>query len=167
MPGRTDNEIKNVWHTHLKKKLIRGHHDETSQCSKGHSLVKISKCESKTFENSNSSASEEIVSSPQQYSSEMSSVINPCSTDKHLVAKHEETGNSSEYFPQIDDSFWSEELSTNSPVKENVNERDAGETSLETKEIVEKGDSKENDESMDFWYNLFIGAGDMPDLPEF
>ncbi|XP_010531988.1 PREDICTED: myb-related protein Myb4 [Tarenaya hassleriana] len=41
LPGRTDNEIKNVWHTHLKKRLVQSsgpdlHADESaSSCSGG------------------------------------------------------------------------------------------------------------------------------------
>ncbi|KAG7590686.1 Myb domain [Arabidopsis suecica] len=38
LPGRTDNEIKNVWHTHLKKRLVQssGTADEpASPCSSG------------------------------------------------------------------------------------------------------------------------------------
>ncbi|CAH8356208.1 unnamed protein product [Eruca vesicaria subsp. sativa] len=31
LPGRTDNEIKNVWHTHLKKRLVQS--SKTSPCS--------------------------------------------------------------------------------------------------------------------------------------
>ncbi|XP_058092258.1 transcription factor MYB14-like [Magnolia sinica] len=39
LPGRTDNEIKNVWHTHLKKRLDR---NRASQAVK--QLVETSKC---------------------------------------------------------------------------------------------------------------------------
>ncbi|KAF5752390.1 hypothetical protein HS088_TW01G00299 [Tripterygium wilfordii] len=36
LPGRTDNEIKNVWHTHLKKRLLKQNH--TPQIIK-HSMI--------------------------------------------------------------------------------------------------------------------------------
>ncbi|CAN8233713.1 unnamed protein product [Cochlearia groenlandica] len=33
LPGRTDNEIKNVWHTHLKKRLVHNSDEPASPCS--------------------------------------------------------------------------------------------------------------------------------------
>ncbi|CAH8330198.1 unnamed protein product [Eruca vesicaria subsp. sativa] len=33
LPGRTDNEIKNVWHTHLKKRLVKNPAEPASPCS--------------------------------------------------------------------------------------------------------------------------------------
>ncbi|XP_057781422.1 transcription factor MYB4-like [Salvia miltiorrhiza] len=150
LPGRTDNEIKNVWHTHLKKKLK--HYDESSQDSKRESTIQISKCDNNdVMENINNNLA---TTSLQRCSSEVSSVTDS-SVEK--VAVKEELDYSSEYFPTIDESFWSEELSN----------EDVSETNefLPLVESVE--DSKVNGGGMDFWYNLFIRAGDMPDLPEF
>lgn len=151
LPGRTDNEIKNVWHTHLKKKLKD---NQSSQDSKRQSIVSISKCD-------NIDDNVDIVNtSPQRCSSEMSSVTD--SSLEKVGVKKEEVDYSSEYFPTIDESFWSEELP-----KEDVTEiNEDGHAKLPLMESVD--DSKVDDSSsMDFWYNLFIRAGDMPDLPEF
>lgn len=101
----------------------------------------------------------DVVTSPRQSSSEISSV-----TDTSMIVKNEEVDYSSEYFPQIDDSFWSEELP----------DKDADCLRMETHEedimefpLMESVDHSRNEDSMDFWYNLFIRGGDMPDLPEF
>ncbi|XP_051128133.1 transcription factor MYB4-like [Andrographis paniculata] len=116
LPGRTDNEIKNLWHTHLKKKL-----QLTSP--------------------SNSDPDKIRVSSP--HSENISSVTDD---NKSAAVKKEESDySSSEYFPQIDESFWSDHRSPNVKLEDSAG---AG--------------------GMDFWYNLFITAGDLPeDLPEF
>ncbi|KAK6161300.1 hypothetical protein DH2020_004681 [Rehmannia glutinosa] len=156
LPGRTDNEIKNVWHTHLKKKL-KIH--QSSQDSKRHSINPIPKCDPKVLENSNSD--QNIVTSPQQCSSEMSSVTDSSIEKKEV--KNEEMDYSSEYFPQIDESFWSEELS-----KDDVYCPSADKTEDEDRfPFMQNVEDARSDDSMDFWYNLFIRAGDMPDLPEF
>ncbi|KAL0414309.1 UNVERIFIED_CONTAM: Transcription factor [Sesamum radiatum] len=157
LPGRTDNEIKNVWHTHLKKKLKN---DESSQDSKSHPIVSINpKCDTKVLEKSNSDKN--VVTSPQQCSSEMSSVTD--SSLEKTVVKNEEMDYSSEYFPQIDESFWSEELSREDADRQTTDEK------IQLQFPGVEGAEKDSriDDSMDFWYNLFIRAGDMPDLPEF
>ncbi|KAG8370415.1 hypothetical protein BUALT_Bualt14G0114500 [Buddleja alternifolia] len=158
IPGRTDNEIKNVWHTHLKKKIKNY---QSSQDSKRRTIISTPKCDTKSLENSNSE--QNIVTSPQQCSSEMSSVTDP-SMEK-TSAKNEEMEYSSEYFPQIDESFWSDELSEEDANCPDANIEDKTQVQFTWPESVEKGSKV--DDSMDFWYNLFIRAGDMPDLPEF
>ncbi|XP_022874612.1 transcription factor MYB4-like [Olea europaea var. sylvestris] len=162
LPGRTDNEIKNVWHTHLKKKLKN---NKTFEDSNGHSIIQ--ECDSKAPENPNS-PSEQIVDSPQHCSSEMSSVTD---LSEKTVSKHEEMDYSSEYFPHIDETFWSDELSTDDNTNVQSSNFPAAKDEVQfgfpsSSEEIDAGISKVDD-SMDFWYNVFIRAGDMPDLPEF
>lgn len=156
LPGRTDNEIKNVWHTHLKKKLKN---NLSSQDSKRQSSISIPKSSDTKQDLESSDSGKNIVSSPQQCSSEMSSVTDS-STEK-MVVKKEEMDYSSEFFPQIDESFWSDELSKENPSTE-INDNIILQFPL-----LESVEDSNIDDSMDFWYNLFIRAGDLPDLPEF
>ncbi|KAK4427806.1 Transcription factor [Sesamum alatum] len=157
LPGRTDNEIKNVWHTHLKKKL-KNH--QSSQDSKRQAVVSINpKCDTKVLENSN--LDKNVVTSPQECSSEMSSITD--SSLEKTVVKYEEMDYSSEYFPQIDESFWSEELSREDTDGQTTDEK----FQFQFPVVESAGKDSRIDDSMDFWYNLFIRAGDMPDLPEF
>ncbi|KAI3459510.1 hypothetical protein Pfo_016173 [Paulownia fortunei] len=174
LPGRTDNEIKNVWHTHLKKKFKNSR--QSSQDSKRHSVISNPKCDTKVFENSNFSTSEkQVVNSPQQCSSGMSNVTDSWTTTEKMVVNNEEVEYSSEYkmvvnneeveysseyFPGMDESFWSKELAT----EEDVNE---GEIQFQYPLLMTSVKMDLGiDDGMDFWYNLFIGAGGMADLPE-
>lgn len=107
--------------------------------------------------------------SPQHSSSELSTV-----TENDLAIKQEKMG-SPEYFPQIDESFWSEEFSV-----DNANVQSEIHDGLATNDMqfqfplspAAASDEDVNayisnfDDGMDFWYDLFIRAGELPDLPE-
>lgn len=149
LPGRTDNEIKNVWHTHLKKKL-KNYNYKTPQEPKGHCSgdSTVAKSDSKTPK------TEPV--SPQDSCSDFSSVTND---NNHVLMIKNEEMESSDYFPQIDESFWSEE-----------NENSASEIHprmVSDEEQVHQFQFPSIDDGMNFWYDLFIRAGDLPELPEF
>ncbi|XP_071938084.1 transcription factor MYB4-like [Coffea arabica] len=187
LPGRTDNEIKNVWHTHLKKRLKN--HQATSQDIKKQSTqvqrsdprtpVKIDdQPDESNFTDDHHHQDGKVTTSlgcapvsPQHSSSELSTV-----TENDSAAIKQEKMDSPEYFPQIDESFWSEEF----PV-DNANVQSGIHDGLATNDMqfqfplspVAASDEDVNayisnfDDGMDFWYDLFIRAGELPDLPEF
>ncbi|XAR57428.1 hypothetical protein NMG60_11025570 [Bertholletia excelsa] len=165
LPGRTDNEIKNVWHTHLKKRLKD---DQPPSRDARRHLVPKTKCEpSSAIEpkpTSDFNFPREPPVSPQNSSSELSSV------------KDEQTEmDSLEIFPQIDESFWSDKNSNEQSDLLGVNsesELQTTPTSPTVSTSVGTADCGEEfgfavDNSMDFWYNLLIGAGGLSELPEF
>ncbi|KZV26552.1 myb-related protein Myb4 [Dorcoceras hygrometricum] len=148
LPGRTDNEIKNVWHTQLKKRLKN---NEGSGDPSRRSLINM-----KFMENKNS---DPVTggTSPHQCSSEMSSVTDSSTgKEKMVFVKDEGIDYSSEYFPRIDETFWSEELSTDEVECPSP---------LNPIRCVEIG--SRFDDSMDFWCNLLSRDAGIQDLPEF
>lgn len=136
LPGRTDNEIKNVWHTHLKKRTKQNEPiGEAKQ-----SLMTKPMCDSNSIPQPETEPVKsgfpmdsgfEIPASPEQSSSEFSTVTD---SSAMTTEKSNETMDEMELleypFPSVTSS---------------MNE----------------------DDGMDFWYNLLIGAGGLPDLHEF
>ncbi|CAN6547772.1 hypothetical protein FF1_022407 [Malus domestica] len=175
LPGRTDNEIKNVWHTHLKKRL------------KDHTTTTSSTTSTRSSSNSTSNVTSQFVDEPenlnypQPSSSDVSSSVTKVSaalsTDQDTIVVKGENMELSETFPDIDDdSFWSEALSTdNSSVPLQFPKASNDEPISEFP--ITKNDSEEfgfsfglnMDDGMEFWYDLFIrtGHGGTPELPEF
>ncbi|XP_041001239.1 transcription factor MYB14-like [Juglans microcarpa x Juglans regia] len=189
LAGRTDNEIKNVWHTHLKKRLKRNqanpetilptptNHSNASSKSPSSSLNLPAPHDQETSETDPSYTS----LSPQTSSSDFSSV-----TDASLITMEPnnqymdhiiEVEDMSENFPVIDYSLWSE-----SPLPENMtsvpsdlfaisdHESQTSQYLFNSVEVVEPGYDHFGsiiDDGMEFWYNLFIGAGGSPESSEF
>ncbi|XP_028077701.1 transcription factor MYB4-like [Camellia sinensis] len=177
LPGRTDNEIKNVWHTHLKKRLKN--YQSTSN-TKGQTVTEP-KCDSNASSESNTmnsgfESSEYASASPQDSSSELSSVTDLPGLPNNVVIK-DKSMDTSETFPQIDESFWSEELSTGNSTMQSDFAGFAEElqfqfplsssmtASIGTMEHVNEYNFNIDDD-MEFWYNLLIKAGGLPELSE-
>lgn len=102
--------------------------------------------------------SENPRNSPQRSASELSSVTDSSAMVRRVI-KSEQIMESSESskIPKIDEGIWSEGLDL-----DNQNARFPG-----IEEFQEFHDSVNVDAEMDFWDNLFSGAGELQDLPEF
>ncbi|CAK9166808.1 unnamed protein product [Ilex paraguariensis] len=197
LPGRTDNEIKNVWHTHLNKRLKN---NQTSQGTKKHSNAPMEfKKESSAKEVSSTALFSQLESmtskfsnltgtprlginesprcapvSPQHSCSALSTVTDSSAmtmVTNNMAIKDEEMDYSSEYFPEIDESFWSEELpaKTQSDISGGTDELHfeipLSPVNISTECVDTHSATIDND--MGFWYNVFFRAGELPELPEF
>ncbi|ESW17844.1 hypothetical protein PHAVU_007G273400 [Phaseolus vulgaris] len=159
LPGRTDNEIKNVWHTHLKKKLLNSEPKRVSNPK-----IKRSDSNSSTLTQSEPTSS----SSPSTTSSsEFSSFSDMNNT---TMIKSEDTESEEITMPPIDESFWSEETvmpSSNSWTVSNDHHQYQFD-SVETFQQHSFGYNGSNfDDGMDFWYDIFIRSGESIELPDF
>lgn len=198
LPGRTDNEIKNVWHTHLKKRLTheskRQHSVNTTTTTK-HTLEepkdKEEEADVAMNHNINTSTSDHAKSesleyrspaSPPQCSSETSSVTTGTDNnmtninDDNMCIKVDSPGNLLEI---MDENLWLEVLSSAENCEVVVNEFSAMDNADDDHPQLQfplspltyaSNNNITYGNEMDFWYNVFTGAGEstpeilLPDL---
>ncbi|KAG7653260.1 Myb domain [Arabidopsis suecica] len=140
LPGRTDNEIKNVWHTHLKKRL---HHNNQDQNNKEYFVVSTTTSERPTSPQQQSSSSAEI------------SEITTSGNNNDISNNNKDSATSSEdVLAIIDESFWSEVVSL---MDCNISGDEKNEEKIENWEgSLDRNDkeySKLFNHDMDFWFD--------------
>ncbi|CAI0434413.1 unnamed protein product [Linum tenue] len=179
LPGRTDNEIKNVWHTHLKKRAMNQTEDQTTTTStKRRSASQKSKTAARINTDQEPKPPAETLSSPpvtllRQCSSDDVSTLTTATTgdDNGGDKVDEDLSSSTE---EMDESFWSEVLSAdNSTAAGPDAELGPG---LYDPFLGSEGDgpdaaaalahSNVDYSSMDFWYNLLTADNkELSELP--
>ncbi|XP_022761151.1 transcription factor MYB15-like [Durio zibethinus] len=193
LPGRTDNEIKNVWHTHLKKRLkqyqtkpVTKHNPKSKSKIKCESSDNISTSQLESGHSSSSTTGnipsrteipEQTPMSPQPSSSEVSSItdVNIATTDRevnNMDIKAENMEYSWECFPEIDESFWSDAPSSDNSSALPLNfegvpdefQSQVPSSSIDHAMEPDHGYVQNLDDAMEFWYDLFIRAGGEQDL---
>jgi myb proto-oncogene protein len=150
LPGRTDNEIKNVWHTHLKKRL---------ESSGGTSAAMPKRKAKKPAAVTTVTTHDGLTSVPVLPEQPISS----SATDYSMASSSETTGSfspDSHEELQIDDSFWSETLA--------ITADSSGSGVVVGDVLVADGAASmsSSNADMDFWVELFMQAGDMQNLTQ-
>ncbi|XP_015578091.1 transcription factor MYB4 [Ricinus communis] len=179
LPGRTDNEIKNVWHTHLKKRLKQNQAATATpeikrrsvDMSRVNNIDQELKAKPEFINSSNPAASEATEYrpiSPHPSSSDISSVTTGDDHPNNMSMKVEPSGD----FPEMDDNFWSEVLSSENSSSDSDFSSELQlqipSSSLGNIHVgpVYYGCHTNMYDSMDFWYNLFTRAGESLELPD-
>ncbi|XP_020579221.1 myb-related protein Myb4-like [Phalaenopsis equestris] len=137
LPGRTDNEIKNFWHTHLKKRL-----NPNQDIKKSNPREKVNPKEHRenTFEEQNS---------PLLIQNE--SPFFEIKTENNTAdMKHSFINDSfEEYFPEFDEILWSEEFAVGGEEEDGSMGQSFGQPSLR------------NEDAITFWLKLLAESGNL------
>ncbi|XP_061341706.1 transcription factor MYB14-like [Gastrolobium bilobum] len=181
LPGRTDNEIKNVWHTHLKKRLPQNQQCNVSKQDK-EEIMKLDLDATKS--NQDAKQEQDPVNSP-QCSSDVSSFTtsdnneNNCSittsntTNDHDMSIDINNVDSPENDLALDDDFWSEVLSSDNsddtsgfPAIGDDYQIQIPFSPTVTEEGVLSASSLSMCDNMDFWYDVYTRAEELTGLLE-
>ncbi|KAF6989035.1 hypothetical protein CFC21_006431 [Triticum aestivum] len=164
LPGRTDNEIKNVWHAHLKKRLEDGLKPAADQDAGGSGRKKSrkqAKARSATVD-----AGEQYTSPPGQSSSGLT-----CSTvtESAPAVSSSPSDNATITSASHGHQLVKEDTSSSEAVTDNSSTDVTGMIDLgamdEDVSLVMSSSSKWSDDQ-DFWIKMLQEGGDIIDLPE-
>ncbi|CAN6997863.1 unnamed protein product [Brassica oleracea var. botrytis] len=187
LPGRTDNEIKNVWHTHLKKRLEDYQPAKPKSSNKKHGTkpksqsvaAKLNSPRSESeLGNSSNPSFESLFSASPSTSDEVSSVTlmsheghnNEAKMDNKLgdISTADQDCFSFENFgADIDESFWNEALYSQDEHNYASNLEVTGfddETQQEFQQLGSVENEMVFDSEMDFWYDVFVRTGGEQEL---
>ncbi|XP_030451718.1 transcription factor MYB13-like [Syzygium oleosum] len=166
LPGRTDNEIKNVWHTHLKKRLRKDH--ESSSLDDVASKMQVTTLHTNNEARGKYESHGGPISSPQTQQSSSSTSLSSTTTEDNNSDDNNRDNRDNCIHKELkdaisglmDESFWSELISSddnNSAVTDDfLAVSSEFQSSLSSN--VGPWDMDQGGMVDCFWYDLFKGA---------
>ncbi|MED6165365.1 hypothetical protein PIB30_098890 [Stylosanthes scabra] len=179
LPGRTDNEIKNVWHTHLKKRLPAQHNNNTKK-KKNLEITKKSNKKSSKQRQEKEKQEEEVEHiktegspmSPTTQCSSSGSINNKnggsMNNSSGESINNEDDGNNNKDDDNLalDDDFWSEVLSSDNSNDEDIARKfeDIECSDLFQFPLFSSSPSSVACDGIDFWYDFYSKSLELPQL---
>ncbi|RZS11618.1 hypothetical protein BHM03_00042984, partial [Ensete ventricosum] len=166
LAGRTDNEIKNVWHTHLKKLVFSpnmsstGSKRTTTDCSRPNRTALSQPLP--TRPEADHGGARLASTSPEQSYSDFYSFATGSSGPSGGISNVKEEGCSSQELQDIDEGFWLDTLSMDESATLTIPDTTPPPPTSDRFDLFTSSDI----DNTDFWLNVFMGAGDLQELSQ-
>ncbi|XP_010414171.1 PREDICTED: myb-related protein Myb4-like [Camelina sativa] len=157
LPGRTDNEIKNVWHTHLKKRVNK----KQNNGGDTKDINGINETSQTTTHDEDKESMIVETTSPQQFSS---SITTFDISNNHIMSYEDISA-------LVDESFWSDFVSVDNSNHHKEKKLEEDWEVLLDRNIKRNSynNSELYDDDMEFWFELFTSnrrIEEFSDIPE-